>query len=147
MAVTLGFWIDRLIITKLKNYYADNEGKKTSTEGQVKELCEEINGYIESAVTGGVKSLTFAQNKVYKQHTTEVGDPKAEMAFGELVAGLVDANHRMWVNQELLYNFETIPEDKRVEIVNRSCTLNIERNKYMDAIDQWFAAKIASNTP
>lgn len=146
MTVTLGFLVDRLIVTRLKNHYADNDIKRESTARQIGDLCFEIDGYLAKALAGEVSNLTFAQNKVYKQHTVEVGDPSATMGIGELVAKLIDANHKMWINQEVLYDFERVPEDKRVEVINKCCTLNIERNKYMDAIDSWFAARIASNS-
>ena len=49
------------------------------------------------------------------------------MELGELVGKLVEANHKMWINQDLVYKFKDIPEDKRVEVIERCCTLNIER--------------------
>lgn len=143
-SITLGALIDRLIITKLKNHYADTAEKRASTEKQVGLLCSEINDYLTAVAAGDISSLTFEQNKVYKQHTTEVGNPTPDMGFGELVTMLVEANHRMWKNQEITYDFAAVPDDKKVEIINRCCTLNIERNKFMDAIDAWFAKRMAS---
>ncbi len=142
MSITLGFLIDRLIITQLKNYYADTDAKKASTTQQVANLSEEIDAYLSLVMSGGAQKLTFEQNKVYTQHTTEVGDPTPDMEFSTLVSKLVEANHRMWKNQELVYHFAEVPEADRVDVMNRCCTLNIERNKFMDAIDAWFSKKM-----
>lgn len=144
-SITFGAIIDKLIITRLKNYYADTDAKKASTEQQIVTLCAEVNEYLSAAIAGDISNLTFAQNKVYKQHTTEVGDPTPDMSFGQLVDKLVEVNHRMWKNQELVYEFTKVPADKKDEVMDRCCTLNIERNKFMDAIDIWFASKLNSS--
>ena len=50
----------------------------------------------------------------------------------------------LWLNQNYVYSFEDVPEDKRVEVINRCATLNVERNEFMDAINKWFADKLGS---
>jgi hypothetical protein len=72
-----------------------------------------------------------------------MGDPDDEMGFGELVSKLFEVNHNMWINQEHVYNFAAVPENSRVDVINKCATLNIERNKYMNALEDWLARKLA----
>jgi len=139
---TLGSLVDKLTITQLKHYYADTEEKKNSTSEQIILLSGEIDDYMNSVLNGEVSIVEFPMNKVYRKPTVEIGSPSGDMAFGELVSKLAEINHKMWLNQEHVYNFEDVPEDKRVEVIDRCATLNVERNEFMDAINKWLAKKL-----
>lgn len=142
MAETIGSIIDKLIITSLKNHYADTDIKKASTREQCIDLTAELNEYISKALSGQIKKLEFPQNKVYIKTSIEVGSPDPDMTIGDLVTKLIEANHQMWINQEFVYDFKKVPIDKKDEIIERCATLNIERSEFMDAINRWFAERI-----
>ena len=144
--ITLGQLIDRLIITSLKHHFADTSDKKESTVSQIAKIQVAINQYMASVIKGDIPvgDLKFEQNKIYTQNTSEVGDPNDEMSLGELVNNLADANIQTWVNQEKVYKFREIPDDQKVEVIDRCATLNIERNRFIEAIDEWLTKTITS---
>ena len=142
MAETIGSIIDKLIITSLKNHYADAEHKKTSTKTQCSQLVTELNSYIHEASCGHIENLEFPQNKVYIKTSTEIGSPTPDMTIGDLVTNLIEANHQMWINQELVYDFKSVPMEEKDEVIERCATLNIERSEFMDAINIWFSERL-----
>ena len=138
---TLGEIVDKICIVKLKNYYADTDAKKTSTHEQLSLLCNELDRYM-SGVLNGTETVKFDQNKVYKKFMTIVGDPTPELTLGELVLKLMKANHLMWLHQDELYNIDMIPDDKIRPLIKASAALNIERNQFIDAINNKLAMSL-----
>lgn len=139
---TLGELVDILTITQLKNAHADTEEKKRSTSEQIVKISKEISNYMNDVLAGNITDLEFPQNKVYKKKLSIIEDPSDDMSFGELVTGLSKANTLMWINQEYVYDFENVPEDQRVNVIDKCAALNIERSQYIDAINKWMAKNI-----
>lgn len=96
-----------------------------------------------AGVLDGTETILFDQNKVYKKFMTMVGDPTPDMTLGELVLKLMEANHLMWLHQDELYNLDMVPDEKIRPLIKASAALNIERNQFMDAINNKLAELLA----
>lgn len=142
--ITLGNLIDRLSITALKHYHADTDEKRESTKGQLAQLSKDVDDYLALVLSGQISDLTFPANKVYKKAVVVAGDPNPEDSLGTLISKLCEVNKRMWDNQENVYDFQRVPDNKRVEVIDVCASLNVERNQYIDAIDAKFAQMMSS---
>lgn len=142
MAETLGMLCDKLTIVKLKQYHSEDKARLESLALQASQLQEEIDIYVSEAVNGKIdpSRMTFAANKVYKEEGNQVTDVAGN--FGEVIYQLADVNCRLWHEQEKVYEFETVPADEKDKVVKQLATLNLERNKCIDAINNQFASLI-----
>jgi len=82
-------------------------------------------------------------------------DKKPMDTFGNLVDKLITVNLKMWHNQEDLYAIRRMTPDQFDEkygkdlktlhkIIDRCCTLNVQRANLMDEIDRFLVEAIAS---
>ncbi|MCX8021025.1 MAG: hypothetical protein N2747_11090 [Chitinophagaceae bacterium] len=144
MAETLGSLCDKLTIVKLKQYHTEDKMKLQNLEHQEKQLIDEINAYIHNAITGmiPVEKLTFAANKVYKEKGNETRI--FEGTIGKVFAELALVNCELWHEQEKVYDFESIPNEEKNQVVKRLAVLNLERNQCIEKIDSEFKNLIIS---
>ncbi len=142
MAETLGMLCDKLTIVKLKQYHSEDAARLESLSVQAGQLQEEINEYVADAVAGKIPldRMSFAANKVYKQEGNEVATVQGN--FGEIFYQLADVNCRLWHEQEKVYDFEVVADDKKNTVVKNLAILNLERNKCIDAINELFKEKL-----
>ena len=140
MAETLGSLCDKLTVVKLKQFHSENPKHIESLAYQEKQLQDEINEFIHSAIVGDIPldRLCFETNKVYKKPGNFV--PEVIGSIGEVFSRLANVNCDLWHHQEHVYDFEKIPADKKDEIVKQLALLNLERNKCIDKIDKQFRA-------
>ena len=138
MAETLGSLCDKLSIVKLKQWHTEDSAKAESLAGQERQLQEEIDEFVRSALAGRIppQHLTFAANKIYPAEGNAVSE--ASGSIGALVAQLVHVNCALWHEQERVYEFERIPAADKDGVVKRLASLNLERNQCIDGIDQGF---------
>ncbi len=138
MAETLGSLCDKLTIIKLKQYHSSNTENMKNLAIQERQLQEEINEYVQSAVEGVIPTdrLTFAANKVYKKEGNVV--PDVTGSIGEVFSKLADVNCQLWHKQELVYEFEKVPAEEKDAVVKQLARLNLERTKCIDQIDKQF---------
>ncbi|MDB9512695.1 hypothetical protein PN499_16015 [Kamptonema animale CS-326] len=136
MAETLGSLCDKLTIIKLKQWHSEDETRLKSLAVQEKQLQEEINEFISSAVSGEIPSerLTFASNKVYKKEGNYVPDVLG--TIGEIFSQLAHVNCNLWHEQEKVYEFEKVEASEKDKVVKQLAILNLERNKCIDGIDK-----------
>jgi hypothetical protein len=144
MAETLGTLADKLTTVQLKLWHADDPERTRSLETQQKQLQDEINEFIASAVAGEIplEKLTFAANKVYKKAGNLV--PEFQGTIGEMFSRLAAVNCRLWHVQEKVYEFEQVPIDQKDEVVKQLAIVNLERNQCIDQLDAEFRKTIAS---
>jgi hypothetical protein len=147
MAETLGALCDKLTIVKLKQWHTEEPTAKESLANQENQLCEEIDLFVRDAVTGRIphEKLTFAANKVYRREGNVVQDVIGEI--GKIVAQLADVNCRLWHEQELVYEFEKVPADKKDSVIRKLALLNLERTSCIDHLDALFKNMILSSSP
>ncbi len=138
MAETLGSLCDKLTIVKLKQYHSNDPEQLKSLSGQEKQLQDEINEYIQAALSGqiAIERLTFAPNKVYKKEGNNV--PEVKGNIGEVFARLAEVNCLLWHEQEKVYEFEKVPNEEKNVVVKNLAALNLERNKCIHEIDKQF---------
>jgi len=88
-------------------------------------------------------------------YSTEEVQRQTMDTFGNLVDKLITVNLKMWHNQEDLYAIRRMtPEQFEMDygrdlkklhrIIERCCTLNVQRANLMDEIDKFLAEAIAS---
>jgi len=142
MAETLGTLCDKLTIVKLKRWHSEDKVRLESLAQQEQQLAKEIDNFVSSAISGVIspEKLTFSSNKVYKVEGNEIAEIRGEI--GGLFAQLAHTNCELWHEQEKVYEFEKIPVDDKDKVVKRLATLNLERNRCMDEIDQQFKRQI-----
>jgi len=134
MAETLGTLCDKLTIANLKKWHCDDEEKLISLELQIKELKIEIDTYIENVISGNHQfSIVYKSNKVYKEEGNEIRDFSGTMSC--LFSDLLRVNLDLWRTQDMVYDFEKVPENKKNNVVKRLAILNLERNKCMELLD------------
>jgi len=86
---------------------------------------------------------------------SEEDNKKAMDTFGNLVDKLITVDLKMWHNQEDLYAIRRMTPEQFDEkygkdlktlhkIIDRCCTLNVQRANLMDEIDKFLAEAIAS---
>ena len=66
--------------------------------------------------------------------------------FWALVAALRGVNEELWDVQEEINHVETVPADRLREVVIRSRDLNLRRNRYIYAIDEYVKRMIGGKT-
>jgi hypothetical protein len=138
MAETLGSLCDKLTIVKLKQWHSEDKARLESLALQEKQLVEEIDGYIGSAVNGDIplEKLTFASNKVYKKEGNLIKE--GEGSLGDIFSQLANVNCELWHEQEKVYDFEKVPAEEKDKVVKQLAVLNLQRTKYIDNIDSNF---------
>lgn len=138
MAETLGSLCDKLTVVKLKHYHTDDEEKIRSLAEQEKQLCEEIDTYLNDAIAGKIliEKLTFSPNKVYYKLGNEVKALSDKV--GTMLSNLSLVNCKLWHIQEKVYVFKEIDPTEKDEVIHQLSVLNLERNQYIDEIDQQF---------
>ncbi len=136
MAETLGSLCDKLTIIKLKQWHSEDEIRLNSLAIQEKQLQNEINEFVNAAISGKVprEQLTFASNKVYKEESNFV--PAVTGSIGEVFSQLAEVNCKLWHEQEKVYDFENVTFKEKNIVVKQLAVLNLERNKCIDEIDQ-----------
>jgi hypothetical protein len=145
MAETLGMLCDKLTIVKLKQYHTTDEIRLISLNQQSEQLQTEIDEYFTDALNGKIspERLTFASNKVFKQHGNEVRDVQGKI--GEVFYQLSDINCRLWHEQEKVYEFEKVNVAEKDNVVKKLAVLNLERNKCIDNINAQFSSIVIKN--
>lgn len=138
MAETLGSLCDKLTTVKLKLWHTDDPQRLNSLAEQEKQLHQEINELIRSAISGLIppERLTFAANKVYKKEGNVVPDFRGSL--GEIFAQLADTVCRLWHVQENVYEFEAIPVEQKDGLIKQLAIVNLERNQCIDRLDEEF---------
>ncbi len=136
MAETLGSLCDKLTIIKLKQWHFEDEIRLNSLAIQEKQLQEEINEFVNAAISGKIprEKLTFASNKVYKEESNLV--PDVTGSIGEVFSQLAEVNCKLWHEPEKVYDFENVTSKEKNIVVNQLAVLNLERNKCIDEIDK-----------
>jgi hypothetical protein len=135
MADTFGSLCDKLTIVKLKQYHSNDPNRLNSLSRQEIQLIAEINQYLKDALAGHITKdqMEFASNKVYKQEGNETRNINGDIAA--LFAELASVNCDLWHEQEKVYEFEKVPVSEKDIVVKNLATLNLERNKCIDAIN------------
>ncbi len=144
MAETLGSLCDKLTIVKLKQWHADEEGKRQSLITQEEQLKEEIDEFIAGALSGRIppERLTFSANKIYKKEGNPVGEIKGDIST--IIARLAEANCKLWHVQEHVYDFEKVSIEEKDGIVKQLALLNLERTRCIDQLDSAFRTALGS---
>ena len=142
MAETLGTLSDKLTIVKLKQFHTEDEERLKSLKKQEKQLQNEIDDLVKDAVSGKIppEKLTFSANKVYKKEGNETQDLIG--SIGQVFGFLADTNCKLWHVQEKVYEFETVPAEKKDGVIKELAILNLERNNCIDEIDKLFVSLI-----
>jgi len=138
MAETLGSLCDKLTTVKLKRWHTDDPDRLQSLVKQEEQLNEEINEFIDAAISGGIplERLTFASNKVYKKEGNVV--PEVRGTLGQTFAQLAETVCKLWHVQEKVYEFEEIPVDQKDGVIKELAIVNLERNQCIDRVDEQF---------
>src|SRR5437762_1858954 len=99
MAETLGSLCDKLTIVKLKQFHSDDVKRLESLKGQEEQITAELDQFVADALAGiiPVEKLSFAANKVYKQHGNETRDITG--SIGSVFAELAKVNCDLWHEQ------------------------------------------------
>ena len=144
MAETLGMLCDKLTIAHLKQYHTQDEMRLQSLSNQIQQLQQEINEYVNDAVSGTIlpERMTFAANKVFKNEGNTVANVNGNM--GEVFYQLANVNCKLWHEQEKVYEFEKVAVNEKDIVVKQLALLNLERNKCIDAINEQFVQLIKS---
>jgi len=144
MAETLGSLCDKLTIVKLKQWHSEDLERLNSLAEQEKQLQNEINEFIEAAISGAIPSerLTFSSNKVFRKEGNFVADING--SIGEVFSQLALVNCSLWHEQEKVYEFEKVAIEDKDIVVKQLALLNLQRNKCIDCIDNQFRIIIES---
>ncbi len=147
MAETLGSICDKLTVVKLKQWHCDDEQKLASLNKQAQDLQAEIDAYLAAALQGEipVARLTFAANKIYNPSFGVVREAQGSM--GEAVAELAKVNCSLWHVQEKVYEFEQVAAQEKDQVIRELATLNLERNRFIDLINQLLQAMVLEISP
>ena len=151
MAETLGSLCDKLTIVTLKQWHTDDKVRLGSLGQQATQLREEIDEFVRSAISGAipVERLTFAANKIFKPEGNSV--KPIEGTIGEAFSQLASVNCALWHEQENVYDFENVPNEKKNVVVKQLAVLNLQRNECIDRIDRSFKEMLqlapVSNAP
>lgn len=146
MAETLGSLCDKLTIVKLKQYHSQDVERLESLATQEIQLQQEINEFIERAVSGEtrIERLRFASNKVFKSQGNTVAEIHGTL--GEVFSTLAQINCQLWHEQEKVYEFETVAAGEKDSVVKQLALLNLSRNQCIDKIDQGFVAALLGSS-
>lgn len=135
MAETLGSLCDKLTIIKLKQYHTDDPQRIDSLNLQERQLIDEIDHFLSSAVSGEIplEMLSFKANKVFKAAGNETREISGNL--GEVFSELAKVNCDLWHEQEKVYEFENVAAQEKDKVVKSLAILNLERNKCIDRIN------------
>jgi hypothetical protein len=147
MAETLGSLIDKLSIKNLRYWHLDEDSQARVTsdpqkqelmakmelvDRQRKELLEEIDAFLTSALAGKVR-IRDEKVKLYKNlNVTSAEDVKN---LGEAVSKLAMSNIKLWHLEDEVRR-EDLPDIDVVKIKRTIDTNNQERNNFMDKVDE-----------
>jgi len=136
---TLGSLCDKLIIVKLKMYHTsiENRAKQESLSCQDLQLREEINEYVNKAISGTLRidRMVYEPNKVH-DGTVNVAIPIVSIAG--TISVLATVNCDIWHQQEKIYNFAKLPAEQKDEAIHQIAVLNLQRNDCIHQIDKLF---------
>jgi len=147
MAETLGSLIDKLSIKNLRYWHLDEDSqardssdpqkqelmdKMELVDRQRKELLEEIDVFLSSALAGEVR-IRDEKIKLYKNlNVTSAEDVNH---LGEAVSKLAMSNIKLWHLEDEVRR-EDLPDTDIVKTKRKIDTNNQERNNFMDKIDE-----------
>jgi hypothetical protein len=136
MMETFGSLCDKLTIVKLKQYHTQDLKRLDSLAIQEIQLCEEIDTYINDAISGKIPQdrLIFSSNKIYKSDGNEVNTVTGSVS--KIFSELARVNCCLWHEQEKVYEFERVPPNEKDKVVKQLALLNLQRTQCIDEIDK-----------
>ena len=147
MAETLGSLIDKLSIKNLRYWHLDEAAqardasdlqkqelmdKMELVDRQRKELLEEIDVFLSSALAGEVR-IRDEKVKLYKN--LNVTSSEDVNHLGEAVSKLAMSNIKLWHLEDEVRR-EDLPDADVVKTKRKIDTNNQERNNFMDKVDE-----------
>ena len=147
MAETLGSLIDKLSIKNLRYWHLDEDSqardasdpkkqelmdKMELVDRQRKELLEEIDVFLSSALAGEVR-IRDEKVKLYKN--LNVTSAENVNHLGEAVSKLAMSNIKLWHLEDEVRR-EDLPDTDIVKTKRKIDTNNQERNNFMDKVDE-----------
>ena len=147
MAETLGSLIDKLSIKNLRYWHLDEDSqardssdpqkqelmdKMELVDRQRKELLEEIDVFLSSALAGEVR-IRDEKLKLYKN--LNVTSAENVNHLGEAVSKLAMSNIKLWHLEDEVRR-EDLPDTDIVKTKRKIDTNNQERNNFMDKVDE-----------
>ena len=147
MAETLGSLIDKLSIKNLRYWHLDEDfqardvsdpqkqelmDKMELVDRQRKELLEEIDVFLSSALAGEVR-IRDEKVKLYKN--LNVTSAENVNHLGEAVSKLAMSNIKLWHLEDEVRR-EDLPDTDIVKTKRKIDTNNQERNNFMDKVDE-----------
>ena len=147
MAETLGSLIDKLSIKNLRYWHLDEDSqardssdpqkqelmdKMELVDRQRKELLEEIDVFLSSALAGEVR-IRDEKVKLYKNLNVTPADDVNHL--GEAVSKLAMSNIKLWHLEDEVRR-EDLPDTDIVKTKRKIDTNNQERNNFMDKVDE-----------
>ena len=147
MAETLGSLIDKLSIKNLRYWHLDEDSqardasdpqkqelmaKMELVDRQRKELLEEIDAFLSSALAGEVR-IRDEKVKLYKN--LNVTSAENVNHLGEAVSKLAMSNIKLWHLEDEVRR-EDLPDTDIVKTKRKIDTNNQERNNFMDKVDE-----------
>ena len=147
MAETLGSLIDKLSIKNLRYWHLDEDSqardlsdpqkqelmdKMELVARQRKELLEEIDVFLSSALAGEVR-IRDEKVKLYKNLNVTSADDVNHL--GEAVSKLAMSNIKLWHLEDEVRR-EDLPDTDIVKTKRKIDTNNQERNNFMDKVDE-----------
>ena len=147
MAETLGSLVDKLSIKNLRYWHLDEDSqardasdpqkqelmaKMELVDRQRKELLEEIDAFLSSALAGEVR-IRDEKVKLYKN--LNVTSAKDVNRLGEAVSKLAISNIKLWHLEDEVRR-EDLPDTDIVKTKRKIDTNNQERNNFMDKVDE-----------
>jgi len=146
MAETLGSLIDKLSIKNLRYWHLDEDSqardasdpqkqelmaKMELVDRQRKELLEEIDVFLSSALAGEVR-IRDEKVKLYKNLNVTSSEDLNHL--GEAVSKLAMSNIKLWHLEDEVRR-EDLPDTDIVKTKRKIDTNNQERNNFMDKVD------------
>ena len=147
MAETLGSLIDKLSIKNLRYWHLDEDSQSRDSsdpqkqelmdkmelgDRQRKELLEEIDVFLSSALAGEVR-IRDEKVKLYKN--INVTSAENVNHLGEAVSKLAMSNIKLWHLEDEVRR-EDLPDADIVKTKRKIDTNNQERNNFMDKVDE-----------
>ena len=147
MAETLGSLIDKLSIKNLRYWHLDEDSqardvsdpqkqelmdKMELVDRQRKELLEEIDVFLSSALAGEVR-IRDEKVKLYKNLNVTSADDVNHL--GEAVSKLAMSNIKLWHLEDEVRR-KDLPDTDIVKTKRKIDTNNQERNNFMDKVDE-----------
>ena len=147
MAETLGSLIDKISIKNLRYWHLDEDSqardssdpqkqelmdKMELVDRQRKELLEEIDVFLSSALAGEVR-IRDEKVKLYKN--LNVTSAENVNHLGEAVSKLAMSNVKLWHLEDEVRR-KDLPDTDIVKTKRKIDTNNQERNNFMDKVDE-----------